>query len=54
MPGLEKVLPDALSLTRSYYLVRHADNARIERLARVGDMLVAGLRSEVARLEALT
>jgi DNA-binding transcriptional LysR family regulator len=54
VPGLEKVLPDALSLTRSYYLVRHADNARIERLARVGDMLVAGLRSEVARLEALT
>ncbi|GKY87959.1 LysR family transcriptional regulator [Sinisalibacter aestuarii] len=54
VPGLVKVLPEAVALTRSYYLIRHAGDARIERLSRVGDMLIAGLRAEVARLEALT
>jgi DNA-binding transcriptional LysR family regulator len=54
VPGLVKVLPEAIALTRSYYLIRHAADARTERLARVGDMLIAGLRAEVARLEALT
>lgn len=54
VPDLVKVLPEAFSLTRSYHLVRHAGDRRIERLARVGDMLHAGLRAEVARLESLT
>jgi DNA-binding transcriptional LysR family regulator len=52
-PGLAKVLPEAFSLTRSYFLIRHAGDRRIERLARVGDMLVQGLRAEVVRLEAM-
>ena len=53
VPELRRVLPDAFALTRSYHLVRHAGDRRIERLARVGDMLVAGLKAEVARLESL-
>jgi DNA-binding transcriptional LysR family regulator len=53
VPGLEKVLAEVFALTRSYYLVRHAADARIGRLGRVGDMLAQGLRAEVARLEAM-
>ena len=52
--GLQKVLPDQLSLTRSFYLVRHADDRRLERLNRFATALVDGIRQEVARLEALT
>jgi len=54
VPGLRKVLPEAFALTRAYHLVRHAGDRRIERLARVGDLLRAGLKAEVARLETLT
>ncbi|MZR13024.1 LysR family transcriptional regulator [Maritimibacter sp. DP07] len=53
-PNLEKVLPGDVSLTRSFYLVRHAGDARIERMTRVADMLMAGLKAEIARLEGLT
>ncbi len=53
VPGLQKVLAGTFSLTRSYYLVRHAADARTGRLHRVGDMIAQGLRAEVARLEAM-
>lgn len=53
-PGVVKVLPDALSLTRSFYLVRHADDRRLERQNRFATALVEGMRQEVARLEGLT
>ncbi|WP_298494346.1 LysR family transcriptional regulator [uncultured Maritimibacter sp.] len=53
-PNLTKILTDFISLTRTFYLVRHAGDARIERMARVGELLLSGLRAEVARLEALT
>ena len=53
VPGLEKVLPQAFSLTRSYYLVRHAADARIGRLRWLGDLLAQGVRAEVTRLEAM-
>lgn len=53
-PGLRKVLPEAVALTRTFFLVRHAGDARIERVSRVGEMLRAGLAAEVARLEAMT
>lgn len=52
--GVEKVLPDLVSLTRSFYLVRHADDRRLERQNRFAAALVEGMRQEVARLEALT
>ena len=49
-----KVLPERVSLTRSFYLVRHADDRRLERQNRFAAALVEGLRAEVARLEAQT
>ncbi len=52
--GLRRILTDQLSLTRSFYLVRHADDARLERLNRFSELLGRRLRREVARLEALS
>ncbi|RMH46112.1 MAG: LysR family transcriptional regulator [Alphaproteobacteria bacterium] len=52
-PGVRRVLVERVSLRRSFYLIRHADDARSERLGR----FVARLRSlfiaEINRLEAL-
>lgn len=52
-PGLVKILPDQVSLTRSFYLIRHPDDRRVERLNRFAELLAQGIRREVARLEAL-
>ncbi|MDW4548101.1 LysR family transcriptional regulator [Defluviimonas sp. D31] len=52
-PGLVKVLADKVSLTRSFYLIRHPDDRRVERLNRFAELLAQGVRREVARLEAL-
>jgi len=52
-PELRKVLTDEISLQRAFYLVRHADDRRLERMNRFAAALVAGMRGEVARLEAL-
>lgn len=53
-PGLVKVLTDQISLTRSFWLVRHADDGRGARLARFAELLVQGVRRELARLESIT
>lgn len=50
-PSLRRVLPDAFALTRSFYLIRHPDDRRVERLNRVAEAVVTGLRTEVQRLE---
>jgi len=50
--GGRRVLPEDFSLTRSFYLVRHADDRRLERQNRFAAALVDGVRAEVARLEA--
>ena len=52
--GVVKLLPEAFSLTRSFSLVRHADDRRLARLNRFAAALVEGMRTEVARLEAET
>lgn len=52
-PELKRILTDQVSLTRSFYLVRHADDRRIARLNRFADELKARVPQEVARLEAL-
>lgn len=52
--GLSKVLEDEISLTRSFYLIRHADDRRLERLNRFSEALCTGIREEVTRLEAET
>jgi hypothetical protein len=53
-PGLRQILKDEVSLTRSFYLVRHADDRRLERMNRFAEALMQGLREELVRLEALT
>lgn len=53
-PDLTKILTEKVSLSRSFYLIRHADDRRVERLNRFADLLAGSLRREVARLEALT
>lgn len=52
-PGLVRILPEALSLVRSFYLIRHADDRRVERLNRFAELLALGVRREVVRLEAI-
>ncbi len=51
---LRKVLADQVSLTRSFYLVRHQGDQRSARMNRFAESLCAGLREEVHRLESLT
>jgi DNA-binding transcriptional LysR family regulator len=53
-PEAVKLLPEAVALTRAFYLIRHADDRRVERLNRFADLLAHGLRREVARLESVT
>ncbi|MDP3959283.1 MAG: LysR family transcriptional regulator [Pseudorhodobacter sp.] len=53
-PELVKLVPDQIHLTRAFWLIRHADDGRVERLNRFADLLAQGLRREVARLEAMT
>lgn len=52
-PGVVKVLPDEISLTRSFWLIRHADDRRSDRLGRLAEALASGIRREVVRLESL-
>jgi DNA-binding transcriptional LysR family regulator len=53
--GLVRVLPDAFRLERGFWLIRHADDLRVRRLTRFADLLVAGMRREMAALrKALT
>ena len=53
-PELVKLIPEQIHLTRAFWLIRHADDGRVERLNRFADLLAQGLKREVARLEALT
>ena len=50
-PELRRVLTDQISLTRAFYLVRHASDRRSSRLDRFAQLLTVGIRAEVVRLE---
>ena len=50
-PELRRILPDQIHLTRAFWLIRHADDGRVERLNRFAAQLVTGARAEMARLE---
>lgn len=50
--SVQRVLPEQFSLTRSFHLVRHADDRNVPRIERFAAALSDGLRAEVARLEA--
>ena len=52
-PELQRILMDQVSLTRSFFLVRHADDRKVARLNRFADLLIPKIRNEVKRLEAL-
>jgi DNA-binding transcriptional LysR family regulator len=52
-PDLQRILPNDISLTRSFWLIRHADDARVPRLTRFAEDLVRLCRAEMARLEAV-
>ncbi|WP_110553545.1 LysR family transcriptional regulator [Pseudaestuariivita atlantica] len=52
--GLEQVLPGDVALTRTFYLVRHAEDRRLDRMNRLAAALVAGMRAEIRRAEART
>jgi DNA-binding transcriptional LysR family regulator len=52
-PGMKRILTDQLSLTRSFYLVRHADDRQQARQNRMARLLAEGIRGEIARLESL-
>ena len=52
-PDLVRVLPNIFSLTRSFYLIRHLDDRRVNRLNRFAEALTRGLRRELQRLEAI-
>lgn len=51
MPELTRVLVDKVSLTRSFYLVRHATDRQSARLSTFAAALVQGMKAEIARLE---
>jgi len=51
-PGVVQVLPELISLRRAFWLIRHADDRRSERLTRLAEALGQGVRAEIARLEA--
>lgn len=53
LPGVKRIL-QPFSLTRSFYLLRHEDDKRLERHNRFAKAFTDGMRREVARLEALT
>jgi len=52
-PGLRRILLDQFSITRSFFLIRHASDPDQGRLGRFSDLLTQGMRAEVTRLEAM-
>lgn len=50
---MRKILPEEIQLMRSFYMVRHADDAKVLRLNVVAKRLSQLLRDEVARLESM-
>ncbi len=46
-PDLVPILSDRLSLTRAFWLIRHADDARVRRLNRFAEALAAAMRTEM-------
>ncbi|AUH33987.1 LysR family transcriptional regulator [Paracoccus tegillarcae] len=51
-PGVVPVLTDEISLTRSFWLLRHADDRASRRMTLLAESLAQAIRREVQRLEA--
>ncbi|MGR3509683.1 MAG: LysR family transcriptional regulator [Sulfitobacter sp.] len=52
-PGVTRILAGEVELSRAFYLIRHEDDRRNQRLSRFAEKLTQGVRTEVARLEAI-
>jgi DNA-binding transcriptional LysR family regulator len=52
-PELVRIMPDQISLTRAFWLIRHEGDARVDRLNRFATALTDGVRREVLRLESI-
>ncbi len=50
-PTLRRVLAAEIHLTRAFWLIRHADDGRVQRLNRFADHLIRECRAEMLRLE---
>jgi DNA-binding transcriptional LysR family regulator len=53
-PELQRVLPEVIRLTRAFWLIRHADDARVPRLTRFAEALTREARAEMQRLESIS
>ena len=51
-PGLVRLLPDVVRLTRTFWLVRHAQDRGTARMRRISESIINGLRREIALVEA--
>lgn len=50
-PTLRRVLAAEIHLTRAFWLIRHADDGRVQRLNRFAEHLIRECRAEMLRLE---
>ena len=46
-PQLQKVLPEQISFTRSFWFIVHEDYANLERVRVVSDAIIEGIRKEI-------
>ena len=53
-PELRKILTNEISIQRSFYLIRHKDDQRVERLNLFAEQFARKIKVEVQRLEGLT
>jgi DNA-binding transcriptional LysR family regulator len=47
-PELRVLLPDDVRLTRTFYLIRHQDDARVSRINRIAEVIVAAMQAALA------
>ena len=47
-PELGRLLPEEVRMTRAFYLVRHQDDARVARINRMAEVVVARMRAALA------
>jgi DNA-binding transcriptional LysR family regulator len=47
-PQLGRLLPEEVRMTRAFYLVRHQDDARVARINRMAEVVVARMRAALA------
>ncbi len=50
-PDLVQILPEKITLTRGFYLLRHQDDNRITRINRAAELVVKHLRGALHRLQ---